>query len=305
MQTNLSIYNSYTSYNYQPAFCAKGKPLDLKYIVEKRGYILPERVREYAQKLIAAGKDTGVSLLEIHKKLYAPLLECHSLDEAKKLYPEFKDILPAVPILHKSVNSSGRISENFGLRVLQEYWGKLKSKDEIASDFGLNNRAALDFSLKKINFSGYKHNYKTMLKASDAAGNREIMEKTQAWNKANPEIRRQLNIHAAQGCKTEEYRTAQAQRMHEYDRLHPERKKKISDYSYRMWQNCPEVKAAMSEFGRTQGGCWAHLMTKHARKEKLTESEQRMIAIFFKRFWVTHPELKSNLAKAAEAARRE
>lgn len=305
MQINFQTYNIYSSQNYPPNFGAKGMPLDLKYIIGKRGYILPERIRLAAQKLIAEGKDKGVSLLSIHKSIYEPILQCKTMDEVKNLYPEFRDVLPAVPIQKKSVNSPGRTLKNFGLRVLQEYWGRLKTKDEIAKLLGMNNRTSLDFSLKKINFKGYETNYKTMLKASDAAGNKEITDKTKAWNKANPEIRQQLNKHAAQGCKTDKYRAAQAQRMFDYDKLHPERRQKISAFSQQMWDNCPEVKTALSDFGKTQGTPWQALMSKHARKEKLSIQEKRMVAIFFKRFWTAHPELKTVLSRASEIVRSE
>ena len=295
MQINYVSYN--TSYN-SPAFGAKGCPISLRYIVDKRSYYLPERVLRYARELIARGEDTGVSLLDIHKKIYEPILECKTLAEVKRLFPEFDKVLPVVPCQKRSINLKSRQTENFGLKVLQDYWGNLMTKDEIAKMLGMPSRGTLDFSLNKINFAGYHHNYRTLLKASDTAGNKNIADKTKAWNKANPELRQTLNKHAAQFCKKEEYRQAQAQRMFEYDMLHPERRQKISQKSKEMWNRCPEVKTAMCQFSKKQGQYLSILLAKHAKKLPLSETEQIVLNSFFKKFWMAHPEMKKILADA-------
>ena len=125
-----------------------------------------------------------------------------------------------------------------------------------------------------------------------------IADKTKAWNKANPELRQTLNKHAAQFCKKEEYRQAQAQRMFEYDMLHPERRQKISQKSKEMWNRCPEVKTAMCQFSKKQGQYLSILLAKHAKKLPLSETEQIVLNSFFKKFWMAHPEMKKILADA-------
>lgn len=297
-------YNNSSSYDTQ-TFGSKGQPISLKYIMQKRKNFLPVRVQKYVQKLIDQGKDSGVSLLDVHKKLYEPLLECKTLAEVKQQYPEFINILPVVPCQKKSVNSKGRTTENFGLKVLQEYWANLKTKNEIAQMFGMPARGTLDFSLEKINFIGFSHNYKMLLKASDVKGNKIIADKTKAWNKANPELRRELNKRAAQGCKTEEYRKAQSQRMYAYDILHPERRQKISKKSQQMWDKCPDVKRAMFEFAKTQGTYLSVVLAKHAKKQHLTPNETIVLNGFFKKFWHAHPELKASLSKASNEIRND
>jgi len=308
MQVNYFSYNTNPYVNNSssvPAFGAKGKPISLKYIMEKRSHFLPKRVKEAVQKLIDTRKDEGVSLLDVHRELYGPILSCPNLAKVRKLYPEFNDVLPTVPCKRNSVNSKGRTMENFGLKVLQEYWGNLRTKDEIAGMVGMKNRSTLDFSLKKINFVGYDNNYKTLINASDAEGNKIIADKTKAWNQANPELRRELNKHAAQGCKTDEYRQAQSVRMHEYDEAHPERRQKISQKSKQMWDRCPDVKQAMYEFCQTQSAYLTCILAKHAKKQQLTESERLALNGFYKKFWLAHPEMKIRLSMALSEVRKD
>lgn len=306
MQINYLSYNPNSRNNYlsgNPAFCAKGKPLSLKYIMDNHSSIIPKRVRIYAQELLDKNENTEVSLLEIHKKLYKNILSCPTLADVRKEYPEFKAVLPSVPIRRNSVNSSGRTIENFGLKVLQEYWGNLKTKDEIAKMLGMKNRNSLDFSLKKINFVAFDTKYKTLLKASDEAGNKSIADKTRAWNKKHPEIRRQLNQHAAQGCKTEEYRQAQSQRMLDYDPIHPERRQKISKSSKARWDLCPDVKAAMLTFGQEQKAYVSMALAKQMNNQPINKSEKITLKIFYKKFWAAFPEMKEKLSLAAKKIR--
>lgn len=298
---NPNYYNNYKSDNL--TFGAKGKPLSLKYIMEHHSQVIPKRVRTYVQELLDQNENTEVSLLEIHKKLYKNILSCLTLADVRKEYPEFKAVLPSVPIRRNSVNSSGRTIENFGLKVLQEYWGNLKTKDEIAQMLGMRNRNSLEFSLKKINFIGFDTRYKTLLKASDEAGNRKIAEKTKAWNKANPEKRRELNKIAAQGCKTDEYRKAQSQRMYEYDAIHPERREKISKSLKGMWDLCPEVKLIMSQFSHEQQNFVLTALAKQAKKQQISEKEDYTLKIFYKKFWTAYPQFKDKLSLAAKKIR--
>ena len=301
---NPNIYCNSYSYN-SPAFCAKGQPLSLEYIVQKHSGNIPKRVRDYAQELISDGKSAGVSLLEVHRRIYKSLLECNNLSEVKKLYPEFVNVLADVPCQKRSINTAARLTNNFGLLALREYWANLTTKNGLAHLFGMPSRGTLDFSLHKINFVGFPPNYRTLLKASDPVGNKNIADKTKAWNMANPQLRRELNKHAAQGCKTEEYRKAQAQRMYEYDILHPERRQKISQNSQKMWDKCPEVKNAMREFSRKQGSYITLLLAKQANKQHLTKEERIMLNSFFKKFWAAHPEMKKVLAEASNKLKNE
>lgn len=300
----MQIY-SINPFNFNnPSFEGRGKPLDLKYILEKRSHLLPQRVLDSARTSLS-----GVSLPEIHRSIYNPLLDCKTLDEAKSLYPEFAGIAESVTFSRESVYKR-QFEErtkgmNFPLKMLQELWGNLKTKDEVAQELGLPNRTSLDWALKQIGFVYFQPNYRVLLKASDEAGNREIAQKTRVYNQANPELMYARNKHAAQGCKTEEYRAAQRARMIEYDKLHPERREKISEFDKRVWELCPEIKDAMAQFAMGETAYVRGIVMKKTRGVVLTEQEKRVDKGFYKRFWAAHPELRNVLAAAKAQVRKE
>lgn len=278
-----------------------GKPVTLKYIVEKRSEFLPKRVLDEALRILAKDSNSKISLLEIHKNLYKPLLECKTIEEAKTLFKEFENIKPEVTFERNSRYAKEfkeKAGDNFVLKVLQEYWAKLRNKDDIAQDFGMKNRSSLEWALKQVDFVGYKHNYKTLVKASDTEGNKLIASKTKAWNAMHPDLMYAHNKKAAQGCKTEKYKTEQRQRILEYDKQHPERKEKIRTSTKETWEKCPEIKKAMSEF---LASCPVYIKKTIAKKrsgQKLNEFEQKINNLFFKEFWEANPELKKVYAEA-------
>lgn len=285
----------------KPNFKAKGKPISLQYIVEKRSYFLPERILNKAKEILTVSPNKIPSLMELHKSTYAPILECKTLDEVKKLFPEFKDIKPKVKFLRESVYTksfNSKISDNFVLDTLKAYWGRLETLGEIARSLGMKTHSSIERALLRINFIPYDKNYRVLLNASDQEGNKIIASKTTAWNQAHPEKMYEHNKKAAQMCKTDEYRTAQAKRIKDFYKTNPERREKLSEALRMSWQNCPEIKEAMSEFLKQESIFTKHSICKRAQGKKLTSDEKKAAYGFYKRFWEAHPELKAIYAEA-------
>ena len=151
----------------------------------------------------------------------------------------------------------------------------------------------------------YKPNYLTLLRASDEEGNKNIADKTRAWNSMHPDLVKIHNKKAAQGCKTPEYKRAQAERMIVYDRENPERREKISRYTKRVWELCPNIKDAMAAFAQKQPAYVRNVIMKKIQGQFLTETESRIGQMFFKRFWRANPELKKDYARARAIASME
>lgn len=289
-----------------PVFAQRGKPIDLKYILKNRAYLLPQRVLFMAQQEVC--KTSPMSLMDIHKFIYAPLLGCKTLNEAKKLYPEFSQIAETVTFSRNSVYADKFkkcAGDNFALTMLQELWGKLRGKDEVAKELGMTNRSSLAWALDKINFVYFSSAYKTLLKASDEEGNRLIASKTQAWNALNPDLMMQKNAYAAQFCKTPEYREAQSIRIKAYDIEHPERRERISDFDRRVWALCPQIRAAMADFSRQEGSYTGSIVKKAASGAVLSPAETIVHKAFFKRFWNAYPELKEVYRQAKAQVRKD
>ena len=128
-------YNLYTlKKDKPPTFEAHGKPIDLVYIFENRSYLLPQRVKNRVYTILKNKPAVLPSLMQIHTEIYAPLLDCQTLDEAKALFPEFNDISDAVVRYQRRTINADDVEENikegFPLKMLQLYWARLLKKDE-------------------------------------------------------------------------------------------------------------------------------------------------------------------------------
>lgn len=292
----------YAKTQSNPSFMANGKPLSLQYFVNEKSSLLPKRVLDEARLILQKSPlEELPSLLELHKKIYAPILQCNSLDEVKALFPEFVDMKECLSFERNNAYKkrfNNNCGDNFALYMMKEYWAKLKTKTEIAQDLGLKSRSTLDWPLEQINFVSYNKNYYTLLKNSDKEGNRIVADKTRAWNQLHPDLMQKRNKHAAQANKKPENREALSKKMKERDKIHPERAEKISDNLKRAWGLCPEIRQAFSEFLSRQTPPVMRAATKESRGEKLNSTERRMNKGLFKRFWNEYPELKAVFAEA-------
>ncbi len=308
MKISYSINNLHSNNNrtqISPTFEHGGKPTTLKYAVQKHSKIIPERVLAEAKKVLSMGNGGTQSLYDIHKRIYAPLLDCKTLDEAKVLFPEFKDMKDEVRYVRETRYSREffeRTDKNFALKMLQEVWANLKTQEEISKSLGMSCNSSLVWPLKQIGFVGYSGNYKTLLKSSDAEGNRIIAAKTTAWNAMHPDLMYKKNKHAAQFCKTPEYKEKQSERMKALYIDYPELAQDKSDFNKEMWSRAPEVRKAMSEFIKNEPSSIRRLFSKKILGEQLSEEESKIIRSVYNRFWNTYPEYKKMLSKACKEA---
>lgn len=262
-ETPLAYSNRLNNSPSYPAFCANGQPLKLKYIIENRSYVLPERVLNEAKRLLAHNRNKVPSLLEIHKKIYKPLLKCKTLEEAKTLFPEFENVKNEINFVknnhYKKIFEERFTQKDFALKMLQEYWGNLCSIKEICEASGLKNRASLEWPLEEINFPKFHNQYKNILLASDKNGTRIL-----------------------------------AKRVQDFDNINTSRKEKISQTLYARWLGTPEIRQAMSEFATNEGNGYRKMLDKINAGKELSEVEKRMNKGFFKRFWAKYSELKKH-----------
>lgn len=187
-------YANYNLYNTQNSMTRQGfgaaKDITLKYIYKAHFAVLPKRIQTEVEKLVKAGKHDSITLYDLHKQKYAALLDdktCKTLDDARNLFPEFREVLDAKAVIeHKSPNIKKIMQkvplEDLSLYLLKERWGKLKTLDEIAQDLGLKNRTGITWLKDKIQMPDFGKNYTTLLRASDEAYNGIIAGKTKAYN---------------------------------------------------------------------------------------------------------------------------
>lgn len=234
-------YSPYNAANFRPISFAGGKVIDLSYVLKNRSHLLPTRVLEKVQEIVSSKPQKMPTLKEVHEKIYAPLLQCQTLEEAQKIFPEFENIKEAnisfkrITGNIRKLEESGRLEDNFSLKMLQNLWANLKSQDEIAKEMGLDGRTSLTWILQKIGFVNYNTNYKTLLMASDPETRSVIAGKTTAWNALHPDLMKARNKYAAQYMKKAENRAAHSERMKKHFEEHPERREQISKTSKEYW----------------------------------------------------------------------
>ena len=283
---------SYNKTESRPSF-GRPKNIDLIYAVTKVPHLLPPRVHESAEKIAHLSYlKTMPTLYDLHKEIYKPLLQCKTLDEARNIFPEFREILSADAVLQRKTNNVKNLTvplDKLSLHILQEYYAKLTPKEKIAENLGLTNRSALQWILDKINFAPFPKNYFAVLKGSDKELKNEMAEKTRAHNLLNPTAMYERNKIAAQKCKTQKYRQEQSERMLEYDRYHPERREKISKHYSEVWARLPHIrKAQRAELAFHP--YYRELFAREQNGEVLTDFERKKKKLFYKHFWDKYPQ---------------
>lgn len=259
---NNNNYHNFKSDSSLVTFGAGGKPLKLKYIVENRSYILPERVLNEAKRILAERNSSNLpSLLEIHRKVYQPLLQCKTLEEAQALFEEFANVKKDINFVknnhYKRDFEEKTKGEPFALKVLKEYWGELKPLKEISESLGMSNRASLDWPLEQINFPKFHNKYKNLLLASDKEGTKVL-----------------------------------AKRITDHDKQDGSRREKITKALQARWLSNPDIRQAMSDFASTESPYYRKVLDKISAGKPLTEAEKRINKSFFNKFWAKNSHLK-------------
>ncbi len=177
---------SYTTEGQNTSF-GTAKDINLKYIYKNRLHLLPDRIKNMITHIVEDNIDCCDSLRDLHLSVYKKLLDCKTLDEARNVFPEFREVLNLANLVQRDSANLRKIKEkipvsDFSLFMLKERWGKLKTHNEIAQDLGLKDRSALSWFADKAQIPDLGKNYQMLLKASDEELNAQIASKTKAYN---------------------------------------------------------------------------------------------------------------------------
>ena len=101
---------------------------------EKNSSIYPPNIREWAGMILEEGNKTKETLISIHKKYFAKLKECFSLDEIKSKFPEFKDVISSdnakvskgsfLDKFQKGELEFFDNDEDLSVQLIKLYWGE-------------------------------------------------------------------------------------------------------------------------------------------------------------------------------------
>ncbi len=294
----MKILNYTNSYNKNTSFFG-AKDITLRYVIENRKNLLPPTMIKKIETILSNASNPQPTLRQLHIDTYSPLLSCKTFEEARIMYPEFAQMQDAVIFENSRSKNITEIKKHIplsqlSLKLLQECWAKLRNHEDIAHDLGLSDRQKMGWIISKLGFVNRNKNYTTLLKASDPVLNAQIGSKTAAYNAANPEKMLAKNKHAAQFCKRTQYRKAQSKRIKAYDKLHPERRDKISAFYKEVWSRLPEVREAMIDYSQNDAPAYLRgIIQKQLQGQKLTTEELRMRKIFFSGFWTKYPQYKT------------
>lgn len=301
MQVGLIGFNNY---NYSAPKCNFGaaKDINLKYILKNRSHLLPERMRVEVEKAATTEMPT---LKELHERVYKPLMESETLDMAKKSFDEFKGVveLPTVadkvPRLVKTLKEKMPLSD-VSLDCLKKVWSGMP-QEEIAKTYGFSGRAPVAKLCEVLNIPKPDHNYLTLLKTSDEAGNQKVAD---ASRRHLGTCMRNLAL-ANIANKTPEARAKHAAAVVRHYVEHPEKREEVSAISKLAWEKCPQIREAKTVYFSTLSSYQRAVLKKQSSGAPLTAQERRVVGGVHKKFWDLHPEFKTVYSEARREAARE
>lgn len=296
--------------NQQPSFGAL-KHINLQYVKNKRFHLLPERMKRAViaelDKFQGNYRAKGIrSLLQIHKDTYSILAGAKTLDEVKKMYPEFSglidyaEVAKEFPCITEVLKAHNIKPEDFSLIFLKDLWLPMKLKDA-CNKYGFTSPSALNKVMARINMPRYDKNYTILMQASEEAGNRAFAERTLLTD--SPARGREALKAGREKLKNPEVQAKHAASLKRFY-ADPWQRKRMGEISKRQWDLCPEIKEAMIAFLEDFPIAKA-AFAKEGSGIKLTSSDKSAIRNFYKSFWDAHPELKKALGKARTKAANE
>lgn len=309
----MKIYSGYNNYysntpkSPQTVDFGAAKDINLRYILRNHSHLLPERMNAAADSFVVKTEsmDCLPTLKDLHEMVYSGLMSAPSLDEAKKLYPEFAEVveLPAVakkvPRLIAILGEKIPLSE-FSFDLLKKVWSGMP-QEEIAKTYGFSGRAPVSKLCNLINIPKPNHNYLTLLKTSDEAGNQRVADASRRHLSTSMRNLALANI----ANKTPEARAKQAASIVRHYEEHPERREEASRISRLTWQKCPQIREAKTKYFLSLSTYQKVVLKKQSSGAPLTAQERRVVASVHKGFWDLYPEFKAIYAEARIEAVRE
>lgn len=276
--------------------------LSIKYAIEKRGNLLPKRVKQEISRILQENNEKLPKLYELHDDIYKPLQKAASLEEVKSLYPEFNDVIELTTLdgnRSKALKAVKKLMplENFSLDLLKKLYIP-KTMEQIVSDYGFTNRSLLSWLIDKLHMKKLDGNYVHLLSMSTEEGNARVAELTrQALKRETPETKAYRAKRAAEGVRTDAYKKYKKEAMKKYYVEHPELREKVRNQSYIAWNLAPELRKEFSEYTLSAPSYTRFVLTKKRTGKSLTDEEKRIYKSFYKGFW-QDPRRREMLSKA-------
>ena len=224
---------------------------------EKNSSIYPPNIREWAGLILEEGNKAKETLISIHKKYFASLKECFSLDEIKEKFPEFKDVISSenVTAVKGSVIDKFRKGEleyfdndeDLTVQLIKLYWGEGFSTNDLKR---YADGQDLYHTMKKLNIPTASRNYGHILKFSDPEYNerlmREMTEKRLATLDRKAQIETGEPVYIKRGPLSAEHKQRISEGLKKYYQENPERIYEMSERQKEFYRQNPEKSDELS-----------------------------------------------------------
>lgn len=292
-------------------------------LASKKSDVYPPQIREWAGIILEEGNKTKETLISVHKKFYESLKDCFTLDEAKKKFPEFKDVIPAENVkVHEGSFiddfQKGKLEyfdndEDLSLQLLKLYWGEGFSINDLRRYSDGKN---LSHTLNKLNIPTVDRTYGQLLKLSDPEYNERLTKEMTAkrlaaldrkaqeasgepvYIKRGP-LSAEHKKHISEGLQKYYEQNPEAvynlsERQRKFYEENPDRAKLLSRVTTKAWYvfGADKIKAAMSAFMKKQG-VKTFDTSKLETPLALTKEESSVM----KKFWASHDWARKSFSK--------
>ena len=317
----------YMSYN--PAFCG-GYSLNLAETIvnldklaKKDPNVYPKNVREWAGMILEEGNKDKETLISVHKKLYASIKDCFSLDELKAKFPEFSDVKSASEVEFREGTLAddllkGKIEffnteEDLSLQIIKLYWGEGFSLNDLKAYTGGKDLNAI---MNKLNIPKVHRQYGYVLKFSDPEYNERLTKQMTLKRQETLDIKAQQQegepVHIKRGPLSAEHRQHISEGLIKHYIEHPESIFAISQRQKKYFEDNPDqaelfrkvmtkawgmpgmedIKKALSKFMKGKG----FILTDDMLESPITATAKKEFSVI-KQFYDINEWAKKRLSK--------
>ncbi|MBS5803056.1 MAG: hypothetical protein KIC80_08625 [Brachyspira sp.] len=296
---------------------------NLDKLAQKKSNVYPPQIREWAGIILEEGNKAKETLIDIHKKFYESLKDCFTLEEAKKKFPEFKDVIPSSGVKFQDGSflddaANGRLEyfdteEDLSLQLLKLYWAEGFSINDLRRYSGGKD---ISYAMKKLNIPLAEPTYGKILKLSDPEYNERLTREMTAKRMEALDRKAQEAtgepVYIKRGPLSEEHRRHISEGLNRYYENNPEAIYNLSERQCQFYIDNPEkakilsrvttkawyifgadrIKSAMSDYMK-KNGIHTFNISKLEDPIKFTKEESKMM----KKFWADNDWAKKSFSK--------
>ena len=275
---------------------------------QKNSSVYPPNIREWAGMILEEGNKTKETLISIHKKYFANLKECFSLDEIKTKFPEFKDVISS----DNAYTSEGSFIDKFqkgeleffdndedlSVQLIKLYWGEGFSLNDLKK---YADGQDLYYTMTKLQIPTANRDYGHVLKFSDPEYNerltREMTEKRLAALDKKAQMQDGEPIYIKRGPLSAEHRQKISEGLKKFYQQNPEKSEELTLVLNKAWNifGADRIKAAMSKFMKSKG-------VKSFDPERNPIDMPKEQSKLLKQFWGTNEWARKSFSKNMEFA---